>query len=116
MFVSSLEAQACANKLTGSRNKTTLASSDQSARDIEASLVRHKSLGPGHQRPHHHEQRKNLLKAISLDKKLDRELRSQETQELDSCAVVIIVLIHVQVVQELIGQGVRHISAVELEA
>lgn len=35
-----------------------------------------------------------MLESISLDQKLDRELSSQETEELHSGSVVVIVLVH----------------------
>lgn len=47
-----------------------------------------------------------MLEAISLDQKLDREFGSQETEELHRGSVVIVVLVHSQVIEKLVGQGV----------
>ena len=83
-----------ASRLTGTRNETTLTRSDQRARNVESDFLVHESLCPRNQRLHHHEQREDLLEAISLDQKLDWELSSQETEELHRGSVVVVILVH----------------------
>lgn len=51
-----------------------------------------------------------MLEAISLDQKLDREFGSQETEELHRGSVVVVVLVHSQVIEKLVGQGVRDVA------
>jgi hypothetical protein len=92
-----IEEETTQSRLTGSRNETTLARSDQRACDVKSNLARHESLRPRHQRPHHHEQRQNLLETVSLDQKLNRKFGSQKTQKLHRRSIVVIVLCHAQI-------------------
>lgn len=63
----------------------------------EAAAVRHERLCPRNGRPAHHEYGQHAPKAVSLGEELDRELCRQERDQLNCCAVIIVVAGNVQV-------------------
>lgn len=104
------------SRLTCSWNESAFARSNERTRDVESNFARHESLRPRYQRPHHHEQRKNLLEAVSLDQKLNGKLGGQEAQKLHSRSIVVIVLCHSQIRQHIVRQCIGYVSSVKLES
>lgn len=51
-----------------------------------------------------------MLESISLGQKLDRELSGQEAEKLYCGSVVVIILVHSQVIEEFVCQGVRDVA------
>lgn len=55
-----------------------------------------------------------MFEAISFGEELDRKFSREKGQELNGCAVVVIVTGQTKIVQQIIGKSIGHVASVQL--